>query len=298
MYFDYLVIGHVTRDLIASRSQQPCGDLKPVPSRLGGTAAYAARTARAMGCRVGVVTSAGPDLELNDELRDVRIASRSAQESTTFLNIYEDERRQVVRSVAQPIEPAAVPGNWRASLVHIGPVVGECDPSLVTSFPGAFIGVTPQGWMREWDEAGHVRRCRWSGAAAVLPHADAVVLSEEDVAGDRSLVADYAQQTRCLALTQGAAGCTVYAGDAIYQIPAPRVRETDPTGAGDVFAAAFFCALHQTRDPRKAARFGNCCAARSVTRPGLSGSPQTAEVVRCRREMMGMGNDGHSLRAG
>ena len=298
MHLDYLVIGHVTRDLIISSSQPPREDLSAVPSRLGGTAAYAARTARTLGCRVGVVTSAAPDLELDEGLGDVRVASLPAQASTTFLNIYEDGRRQVLRSVARPIELAAVPADWRASLVHIGPVVRECDPSLVTSFPGAFIGVTPQGWMREWDDGGHISRCRWSSAEKILPFADAVVLSEEDIAGDRSVALDYARLTRCLVLTEGPAGCTIYLAGEAQHIPAPEVREIDPTGAGDVFAASFFHILQRTRDPRKAARFANCCAARSVARPGLSGSPRKTEVARCREATSGTGNDGHSLRAG
>lgn len=50
---DYLVIGHVTQDLT------PSG---PV---LGGTAAYAALTARAMGLRVGVVTACHPETDLS-----------------------------------------------------------------------------------------------------------------------------------------------------------------------------------------------------------------------------------------
>jgi hypothetical protein len=42
---DYLVIGHLTQDII------------PDGFRLGGTAAYSALTARALGLRVGIVTS-------------------------------------------------------------------------------------------------------------------------------------------------------------------------------------------------------------------------------------------------
>ena len=44
---DYLVIGHVTEDLT------------PTGPRLGGTAAFAALTARAFGLRTGIVTSVG-----------------------------------------------------------------------------------------------------------------------------------------------------------------------------------------------------------------------------------------------
>jgi sugar/nucleoside kinase (ribokinase family) len=192
-----------------------------------------------------------------------------------------------------------VPRDWQARLVHIGPVARECPAELVSSFAEAFVGVTPQGWMRQWDEVGHVVRRHWEEADQVLPHADAVVLSDEDVGVDRSRVAEYARQTPCLVLTQGAAGCTVYTGGDVRRVPAPRVNELDATGAGDIFAAGLFYALQQGHDAWTAARFANCIAARSVTRPGLMSTPSREEVAHCRRATLRSGeNDAHHLRAG
>lgn len=288
LLLDYLVIGHVTRDLTGSSSV------------LGGTAAYAARTARALGCRVGIVTSAGADLNLSERLGNVQITSLPAPTSTTFENIYTGEgRRQVIHSVACPLGLEAVPHSWQAQLVHIGPVAQECDPALMKGFGAAFIGVTPQGWMRQWDQAGFISRRRWEEACRVLPHADAVVLSEEDVGHDRAIVTEYALQTPCLVLTQGAAGCTVYARGEVRRFSAPNVDEVNPTGAGDVFAASLFYAMWLGHDAWTAARFANCVAAQSVTRSGLSGTPQEGEVARCRRATLRCERKYvHHLRAG
>jgi sugar/nucleoside kinase (ribokinase family) len=288
MLLDYLVIGHVTRDL------------KGGSATLGGTVAYAARTARALGCRVGVVTSAGPDLALDKPLAGVRIRRHLAPTSTIFENVYtEAGRRQIIHDVADPLGPGAVPTEWRASLIHIGPVARECDPALVSSFGEAFIGVTPQGWMRRWDDAGHVNHRPWREAKQVLPRADAVVLSEEDVRCEWSLVAQYARWTPCFALTHGAAGCTIYAEGDVRRFPAPNVRDVDPTGAGDIFAASLFYALQRGHDAWSAARFANCVAARSVTRLGLSGTPRQEEIAYCRRvALSGDENDVHHLRTG
>ena len=288
LLLDYLIIGHVTRDL------------DEASSGLGGTAAYAARTARALECRVGVITSAADDLDLRTGLDRAEVTRHPAAHSTTFENIYRDDGRgQVIHAIARRLGSESVPDGWSARLVHIAPVVHECDPGLVGEFPGAFIGVTPQGWMREWDHEGRVRRRRWDEATLVLPQADAVVFSQEDVGGDEKLVREYARQTRCLALTRGAEGCTIFTGMDIFRIPAPRVTQVDPTGAGDVFAACFFCALQRGYDPRTAARFANCTAAQSVTRTGLSGTPSTAEIVRCRRITLGNeANDAHHLCGG
>jgi sugar/nucleoside kinase (ribokinase family) len=272
-HLDYLVIGHVTRD------RAPEGRFT-----VGGTVTYAARTAQALGCRVGVITSAGEGLDLAEALPDVETLRVPASATTTFDNRYSPTGRvQTIHAVAAPLTPEVVPPTWRmARVVHLGPVARECDPALADLFPNTFVGLTPQGWMRRWDSTGRVRRAPWENADALLPRADAVVLSEEDVGGDETLVARWATHTRALALTRGAAGCTVYAASVRQELPAPRVIEVDPTGAGDVFAAVFFTRLQQGDDPWKAARLANCIAALSVTRPGLSGTPTPEEVARCR----------------
>jgi sugar/nucleoside kinase (ribokinase family) len=274
---DYLVIGHATRDLRGGSST------------VGGTVTYAARTARALGCRVGVVTSTGAHIDLDQALPGVLIARYLAPTATTFENITIDgKRKQVIHHVARTLVPAMAPSDWRPAIVHIGPVAQECHPTLASAFGEAFVGVTPQGWMRQWDQTGQVSHCCWKGSEDVLRRADAVVLSLEDVSGDWGLVAEYAAQTRLLALTQGAEGCTIYANGERRHFPAPEADEEDCTGAGDVFAASFFCALQcgltlgGRCDPWTAARFANCVAAQSVTRSGISGTPSAEEVARCR----------------
>lgn len=270
-YIDYLVIGHVTQDMT------------PEGPVIGGTAAFAARTARALGCRVGVVTSARPDLDLSPALTGVICHCLPAEATTTFENVYTPSgRRQTVRAVAERLNLAAIPPQWRRSpIVHLGPVAQEVDPALVAAFPMSLVGVTPQGWLRRWDEKGEVAACIWAGAEAVLSRATAVVLSPEDIS-DEAALAEYARRAHILVVTRGAAGSTVtWAGESRH-FPAPSVAEVDPTGAGDVYAAAFFVRLYETRDPWEAARFATCLAALSVTRPGLQGTPTPDEVAGCR----------------
>jgi len=269
---DYLVIGHVTRDRL------PTGG-----STVGGTATYAARTARALGCRVLVLTSADDDLDLTDALADVEVLRVPAPVTTTFENRYGSTGRvQVVQNVAAPLTPDAVPPAWRkAAIVHIGPVAQECAPSLTDAFPTAFLGLTPQGWMRRWDRQGHVHPSSWESAEALLPRADAVVLSEEDAGYDEALVARWATLTPVLAVTRGAAGCTVYADGDREDLPGFPATEVDPTGAGDVFAAVFFVHLQRGAAPRAAARLANCVAAVSVTRAGIDGTPTPEDIARC-----------------
>jgi sugar/nucleoside kinase (ribokinase family) len=269
---DYLVIGHVTLD------RAPGGGLA-----VGGTAAYAARTARALGCRVGVITSADEGVDLEAALPGVATLRIPASATTTFENRYTPSGRvQFVRATANPLGPDCVPPAWRqAAVVHVGPVAGECDPGLVSLFPGSFLGVTPQGWMRRWDDTGRVEPVSWRDAEAVLPRVDGVVLSEEDMAGDEEALTRWTRLTPLLALTRGPAGCRVYADGKVREFPGFPAIEEDPTGAGDVFASVFFTQLEQGATPWQAAWLANRVAAVSVTRPGLEGVPSPDEVSRC-----------------
>jgi sugar/nucleoside kinase (ribokinase family) len=233
---------------------------------------------------VGVITSAEAELDLGQTLPNVLIARVLASTTTTFENITTDiGRRQKISHVAGALVPEVIPADWRPAIVHIGPVAQECHPGLASAFGDAFVGVTPQGWMRQWDDAGQVRHCGWRGMEDVLPHVDAVVLSLEDLGGSWDLAGEYASQTQLLVVTQGAEGCTTYVDGEIRHFSAPAVDEEDSTGAGDIFAACLFRALQRNpaSSPGIAARFANCVAARSVTRSGLSGTPGVEEVARC-----------------
>jgi len=235
---------------------------------------------------VGVVTSARPDLDLNSVLLDIACHRLPASATTTFENVYTPAgRRQIVRAVAEPLNLAAIPPEWRrAPIVHIGPVAQEVDPALASAFPMSLVGVTPQGWLRRWNANGEVAACAWAGAEMVLDRATAVVLSLEDIGGDGAILAEYARRANILAVTQAGAGSTVTWQGESRHFSAPPVVEMDPTGAGDIYAAAFFIRLYETRDPWEAGRFATCLAAFSVTRPGLKGTPTAQEVADAKRQ--------------
>jgi hypothetical protein len=256
---DYLVIGHLARDGVGPGS------------RLGGTAAYAGVTAAAMGRQVGVVTSTATDLDL-EPLSKIELAISPAPSPTSFENHYENGgRRQRLNSLANPLGFEDVPATWRqAPLVHLAPIAGEVDPFLVQRFPNSFIGITAQGWLREWDHEGIVYPSSFEAIKDVLSSADAVVVSLEDLGGDRRAAEAMAGNCSLLAVTEGADGATVFQGGEARHIPTPACLEVDSTGAGDVFAAAFFIDFNLTGDPWLAARFANRIASASVAVVGVA----------------------------
>jgi sugar/nucleoside kinase (ribokinase family) len=272
---DYLVIGHAAHDL------------SPSGAHLGGTVAFSALTARALGLRVGIVTSVGRETPLA-ALDGIPVIMIPSEHSTTFENTYghNSVRTQILHNLAAPIDFAHVPEVWRrAGILHLGPIAGEVEPSLPKGFSPDLLGLTAQGWLRGWDEAGHVHPVRWENSPA-LEAAGAVVISVEDVGGDAEQIEFLAQHTRVLAVTEGAAGCVLYWNGDRRRFRAAQFYETDATGAGDIFAAAFFIRLFTTRDPWEAARFATLIASHSVTRVGLDAIPTAREIESCLVEVL------------
>ena len=259
---DYLVIGHITQDIT------------PQGRRPGGTAAFAALTARALGQRVGVVTSWAE--ESGKELfENIEIANLPCESSTTFENIYtKNGRMQKVHHLAPELGYYHIPESWRsAKIVHLGPVAKEVSPNIVQHFKESDVYLTPQGWMRQWDREGHVRFDYWLEAAFILQQARAAVISEEDVQKDQSIIYSLASSVPVLAVTKGNQGVDLYAEGSLYSLSAPETQEVDPTGAGDIFAATFFTQYTHPGDPRQAAEFAIRVASNSIKRPGLSAAP-------------------------
>jgi hypothetical protein len=269
---DYLLLGHVTVDRL---------DEKRVV--LGGTATYAALTARNMGARVGVHTSTSYEPGLIDTLGGVLVARIPAEYTSCFVNEYTaGKRRQTIESVAEKLTYEQILPEWRnPPVVHLGPLCQEIDASLVGRFPRSLVGVTPQGWMRGWGEDGVVQAVEWAEAERVLARAHAVVISEDEVA-DASVIKQWATKARMLVVTLGERGCDVYRQAEAEPFHSPAFKsgtEIDPTGAGDVFAAAFLWHLYKSGgDWRVAADWANCVASFVVERRGVNGVPKLAEV--------------------
>ena len=267
---DYLVIGHLTKDI------QPAG------YTLGGTVAYSALTARAMGLKVGIVTAHEQDLDLSG-LQGIPVAAMVSDTTTTFQNSQTPHGRvQHVYNTAPPLTLANVPEAWRnAHIIHLGPVMQEVDPKLTRVFDNSFIGVTPQGWLRTHNGEGLVHYTDWPESRYVLEGSNAAVISIEDVQGNEDIIDEMAASIRILAVTEGSNGSRIYWNGDLRTYRANHYPEADPTGAGDIYAAGFFIRLYYTQDPWEAARFATQLASASVARSGLAGIPTLEEINSC-----------------
>jgi hypothetical protein len=273
---DYLVIGHITSDKTKSGYQ------------IGGTAAYAAKTAQILGHTPGILTSCAINhLDLT-EIASIPVFSPLNKSTTIFENILVDHlRKQIIHEWAGPISLEALPTEWLSpSIVHFGPVAREVDPGWVHQFSASYKGFTPQGIMRFWNKDGLVYRTPIIPDGRILKEFNAIIFSIEDIAEDEDIIDAYARDSQVLAVTEGRKGVRIYwQGDMRY-FSAPVVDEIDSTGAGDIFAAAFFIRHAQTKNPWEAARFAVQVAAISVTRTGLESIPTADEIKKLTLEIL------------
>lgn len=272
---DYLMIGHITIDQTTNGS------------RLGGTTTYSSLMAQRLGLRVGIVTSWGAELPLGP-LAGIPIINLPTEHSTTFENITTPEgRNQTIFNVANTLDLNLIPEEWlKASIVHLGPVAQEIEPTIVRHLSNSLVGTTPQGWLRTWNEDGIVLSTEWPEASFVLSNVGAAVISAEDLGFDESRIEEMATACRVLAVTENAEGIRLFWNGDVRRFRAPEVDEIDTTGAGDIFASAFFFRLFTTRDPWEAARFATQLASISVTRSGLEGIPSPEEIQETMAEVL------------
>ena len=267
---EFVVVGHVCQDLL------PDGGLS-----IGGSVSYAATTALRMGYRVGVVTSAGPNMDLGDALPGAQIVCHRAAETTVFENIYYNgQRTQFLHGRADVLTCEHIPAEWRqAPMVYLGSIDQEIDQSVFRCFPEqALVGVMPQGFFRRWNDNGQIHFAAWNPPQPVLQRINLLVISELDVPDPHQLARDWGKLVDIVVVTQAERGAIVYEGGAPCHFAARPAQQIDPTGAGDVFAAAFLIRMAETRDACQAAAFANAVASFSVEGPGILGIPDRSRV--------------------
>ena len=261
----FLVVGHA------------CRDIHEGGYHLGGTASYASLTAQRLGLQATLLTRSN-EHDLTSLLPGVRVLNMPSSVTTTFRNEYSSGRRQQhVHTIAEGIGTNDLPDEWRkCPIVLIGPIVHEVEPQFAKTFTGSLVGVSPQGWMRRWDSQGRVSPARWN-AGELRGVANVVIVGEDDLSPEQPLD-DWLDWAPVLIVTEGNKGGRMRYQGTWYRIPAYPAQEVDPTGAGDVFAAAYLVRYHETDDPFASALFASCAAGISVEASGLEGIPTRAQV--------------------
>lgn len=266
-----LAAGHVTRDRL------PGGEV------LGGAVSYAALCARRLGWQAAVATAAGPDFDPARELPGILAFGARGSATTRFVNVYEDDgtRRQALEARAPDVDLALVPDAWRASeALLLAPVAGELGPHAARSFEAEVVGALAQGFVRAFDGQGRVSPRAWDDPAADLDGVHVLFLSEHDLPAAAARASELLRVVPMVALTRGWRGLTLLTRRGEHEVPALPRAEVDPTGAGDVFAAAFLVRYHECGEPLEAAAFAACAASCAVEGVGAVTLGDRAEIER------------------
>jgi sugar/nucleoside kinase (ribokinase family) len=229
------------------------------------------------------VTSVAPDFPFFATLENrlISIVTAASASTTVFRNSYQNGlREQFVKSVAAPIRATDVPETWTsAAIAYICPIANEVAPDIPDRFRSYMLGIGAQGWFRKWDSTGQVRRKKWTNAAEVTRHADAVIYSELDTDEPYALAEDIAGHTPIVVVTQASRGANLFLSSRRVHVPAFPIEEIDPTGAGDAFAAAFLVRHQECGDPVEAAKFACCAASFVCEKEGTEGIPALEQVL-------------------
>jgi sugar/nucleoside kinase (ribokinase family) len=117
--------------------------------------------------------------------------------------------------------------------------------------------------------------------------ADVAVISQEDVQYDENKILRMAEAMPVFAVTENYKGARIYWHNDARYINAPEVKYVDDTGAGDIFATAFFYRYFTTRDPWEAGQFAVKLASWSVTRKHLDSIPTSDEIQKAQIDLIG-----------
>lgn len=275
---DYVVVGHCALDL------QPDGSYLP-----GGTVLYGALTAARLGLRAAILTAGDPDaigraLVPFTDLFAIHILPREG--TTIFENVPTPQgRKQTLHGWGGLILPDDLPDAWRAApILHLGPLAAELPPDAWTDFLAtaapAWPVTTPQGWLRHWGPLpSPVRHEPLTLPDALLDCLRAIVISEEERGVAETAVQRVARHGYG-AITLGPHGAEILHSGTTARVASFPVTVRDETGAGDVFAAAWFAGMARGETPEAAARIACAASALSITAPGPNGIPTADAVTR------------------
>jgi len=256
----------------------------------GGSVLYSALLASKLGWKTTAVTSFGKDFSaLKFDWHDIRLCTQEKPYTTTFSIAYDEKenRKLVLEKEGGIISADKLSDEIRdADIIFLCPIAHEISPEFVSFIAkenrGGTIITTPQGWLRGWKKEGdQIFQKPWDTAKEILSHTDILVISEEDIKNDNSLLENYRtliKKGELVILTRGSKGATGYRENKIVAQKAYPAKVIDPTGAGDIFAASFGIAWKETSSMEQSLIFANIAASFVIEGVGTSNIPTRNQI--------------------
>lgn len=256
----------------------------------GGSVLYSSLLASKLGLEAFAVTSFGEDfLALKPNWHNIHVYPQLKPFSTTVGLIYDQigNRQVIIEKEGGVISEKLLPREISdADIIFICPIVHEISSGLVSFIAKenreGVIVTTPQGWLRGWRREGsEMFQKPWENAKEILQYADILVISDEDIKDDKSVLELYKSLIKkggIIIVTQGSKGATAYRENEIVSSKAYPAKVVDPTGAGDIFAAAFAISWKETSSLEKSLKFANAAASFIIEDIGISSMPTRVQI--------------------
>lgn len=252
----YLVAGHTTLDRTDSGT------------RLGGTVVYSTLAAAQQELTTRIVTAYGADLSPAVVFEGVEFLAQPSRLTTTFMN-HEQQgiRSQRLEAQGDLLRIDSVHDEWRnPDILHLAPVFREIDIAFASWFKPRLRCATLQGWMRSVAPSGQViaeLANEWKDIIQVL---DIAVYSLEDIKYNIMWREAIRESVRVSVETHGRDGCLIYEAGREHHVAVVPADLTDTTGAGDIFATAYFSEYYRSGDAVRAGQAANEFAREMLSR--------------------------------
>ena len=288
--FDVIIVGNFSVD----KNVWTKGQIENV---LGGAPTYSGSTFASLGKETGIFSIIGKDY-VSEVLRFCRskdIDTRGLQvisgKTMAFQNSYNEDgtRKQRCLNVAPKLLVKDMPKNYMDSRAfYISPLAGEVDEELLKGLrrKGNIVMLDPQGLMRKISKNGEVSIALDKNILnGVLKLVDIVKIGKDEIEvfkmKEKEILSMLAKNgVRIGIITRGKDTVMVLHNKRFLEIRTLDIAVEDPTGAGDVFGAAFLSEYMTRFDVEEAIKFATTAAALKIEHKGPSGFPSKEEIAR------------------
>lgn len=156
-----------------------------------------------------------------------------------------------------------------ADILIIAPVLNNIDMQEIKKirdhFPKSFFCLLPQGFYRQIDPQGKICKSEMSMPADFIKTFDFICLSADDISDADGKGSYWSKMGPIVIITRADKGSSLYTGGHKTDMKAFSLSHVpNPTGAGDIFAAAFTFAYLKSKNIYQSMLFANATAAISL----------------------------------
>jgi len=290
-----VTLGHVTLDRIKTGRHRKTGWIP------GGPAVHTSLTATSLRARPHITSKVGTDFGqrrirwLRQKGVDTRFLTVAKAPTTKFEITYQNDRRRLrLLGRCDNLETLDLEQEIRIHCLHIAPVIGEIPETVAGWFAdrSMLVSLDPQGYLRKVGRNKLISERRWLDRSLLKKIGILKATSDEL----RAMIGDNDSNALkrlkrmgppiCIH-TRGSEGLDLLIPSGFFHIPAYRPEKVvDPTGAGDVFTAAFLLDFSRSGDAVWSACLGTAAASLKIEHMGPGSIREPSKISERANELL------------